>query len=403
MSLLNALDFHFGTEKVESSEVEYRLISWGEIFSPFLGDREHSTAARFVLREFPFKLFSVSNPYSETPQKLALTFRAPLQIKVKGNVTSMSYKQDEIAKEFAAFLAVVTRRRVFVVGQTRYDGLPIEKAAELYDRSYSHERQQLKEIDPEKILLLLETLHKMDRELAQRYILAIRLYYTAIQMMYSEPEFSYLFMIMSLEALSAEVYRDIRLVDETDSESDLEQYLNSSYPGWQECCDLSTQDSKEKTIKMLVTKAYINRRKFRKIVYEYLPESYWNEMTDDAKPDYLNTFIIAGKDGRGEMQTQPSDKSIHDFEKINRNNLKKTLDRVYDARSKLVHEGVRLPSSIVIGHFTKVPGEALDEMWELKQATEKSSQVLPIPPLITFERLTSYTLIGFLNRQQQGG
>ena len=80
------------------------------------------------------------------------------------------------------------------------------------------------------------------------------------------------------------------------------------------------------------------------------------------------------------MQTQPSDKSIHDFEKINRNNLKKTLDRVYDARSKLVHEGVRLPSSIVIGHFTKVPGEALDEMWELKQATEKSSQVFPKPP-----------------------
>jgi hypothetical protein len=400
MSLLNALDFHFDTENVENSEVEYRLLSWGEIFSPFLGDREHSTAARFILREFPFKLFSASNPYTEIPQKLVLTFRAPLQTSVKGKVTSMNYKQDEIAKEFTAFLSVVTRRRVFVVGQTRYDGLPIEQAAELYDRSYSHERQQLKEIEPEKISRLLENLQKMNRELAQRFVLAIRLYYTAIQMMYSEPEFSYLFLVMSLEALSAEVYRDIRLVDEVDNQSDLEQHLDSSYPGWRDCCDISTPENREKTINMLVTKAYLNRRKFRKIVYEYLPESYWNEELDDAKPDYLNILIGVSKDGGGEIQTQPSDKSIHDYEKINRSNLKKILDGIYDARSKLVHEGVRLPSSIVLGHFKKIPGEALDEMWGLKLATKKSNGVLPIPPLITFERLTSYTLVEFLNRQR---
>jgi hypothetical protein len=81
MGLLEILDFHkklqSGMKEENGSEVEYQLFSWGEIFPPFMGDREHSDAARFILKEYPFKLFSSSTPYEEIPQKLCLTFKSP--------------------------------------------------------------------------------------------------------------------------------------------------------------------------------------------------------------------------------------------------------------------------------------------------------------------------------------
>ncbi len=80
MGLLNVLD---STEhKQEGVEIEYRLYSWGEKIPPFLGNREHEIAARFILPEFPFKLFSSSTPYDDPlPQKLCLTFKAPYEVK----------------------------------------------------------------------------------------------------------------------------------------------------------------------------------------------------------------------------------------------------------------------------------------------------------------------------------
>jgi hypothetical protein len=71
MGLLATLDLYKQVTTDEAvgayPEVEYRLISWGEIYPPFLGDREHSLAARYILTDFPFKIFSVSTPYSRVP------------------------------------------------------------------------------------------------------------------------------------------------------------------------------------------------------------------------------------------------------------------------------------------------------------------------------------------------
>ena len=135
MGMLAALDHHYKNSSEKSVETEYCLISWGEIYPPFLGDREHSTVARFILDQFPFKLFSASTPHSELPQKLCLTFRAPLLAHESERIYRAGFYHDDIAKEFAAFLSIVTRRRVFAVRQTRLEGLPIEEAAYFYQRS----------------------------------------------------------------------------------------------------------------------------------------------------------------------------------------------------------------------------------------------------------------------------
>jgi hypothetical protein len=72
-----------------------------------MGDREHSTAARYILQSFPFKVFSISTLYSELPQKLCLTFQAPQIKRETENVISIGFEPEDAAKEFSAEVAPV--------------------------------------------------------------------------------------------------------------------------------------------------------------------------------------------------------------------------------------------------------------------------------------------------------
>lgn len=399
MGLLEVLDHHYGATTGESVEVEYRLLSWGEIYPPFLGDREHSTAARFILHDFPFKLFSTSIPYSELPQKICLTFHDPIRERKTGKVTSTGFYPQEGAKEFAAFMSLVTRRRIFAIGQTRADDLPVEEAVDVYERSHSQERQILKEIDPSEIYRFLMNLHHLDTRIAQSFVLATRLYHAAVEMMYAEPEFAYLFLVMSLEAIASAVYEDIKPSDEGEGRTELEHYLDSAYPGWRQHCKITDAQERGRVVDMLLTKAFFSRRKFRTFVSDNLPEKFWVESEDDAKPEYLYSVIGSGPNGRGREEIRRSDKTIQEWEKINRDELSIVLDRIYGARSKLVHEGIRFPGSIVTGHFRNVPWDAFTEvMGSRLDDPHNEQQFLDVPPLLTFERLVSYALVEFLSK-----
>ena len=250
--LLGALDLDKCSESKKAEEVEYQLYSWGEIYPPFLGERKHSTAAQHVLPDFPFKLFSSSLPEGPLPQKLCVTFRAPLETRQEGHLVGNF--PHEIAKEFTAFLSLITRRRIFVTKKTRSDGLPMEEEVELYQHSHFQEKQMDKVIEPKEIKQLLDKLQAMDEHIANGFILAIRLYHSATEMMYTEPEFSYLFLISSLEAISSTVFRDW--------EPNKRDFLDKRSLGWIELEKaLSSQEQKEKLQKLLLTNEMFTRRK----------------------------------------------------------------------------------------------------------------------------------------------
>jgi len=395
MGLLAALDLHKQVKSDEAAgaypEVEYRLISWGEIYSPFLGDREHSIAARYILSDFPFKLFSVSTPYSRVPQSLALTFRAPYEVKKESGTSRVSgIFADEIAKEFAAFISLITRRRVFVVRQTRYDGLPLEQDSELYQRAHYQEGQRLKEIKPDEIYRLLWNLQSMQRTTANAFVLAMRLYHSAVEMMYTEPEFSYLFLVTCLEAISSAAYKEYKPSNEGNPPTELEEFLDSRFPGLNKLIGPLPPRIRSQLVKVLLHGERFVFRKMLKFVTDNVPDVFFAETEDDAKPDYLTDIVKLGPDGLGKEEISHSDIRIHQWERIEKADLKRTLRNIYDARSRLVHEGVRLPESIVIGHFRSLPLEASAEMTKLP---------LPLPPLITFERLISHSMVEFLRKR----
>jgi hypothetical protein len=290
---------------------------------------------------------------------------------------------DEIAKEFAAFLSIVTRRRIFAVGQIRYDGLPLEQEAELYQRSHFQEKQRLKEIKPPEIYNLLENLQAMDRRIVQGLILAMRLYHSAIEMIYTEPEFSYLFLVTCLEAISSVVYHEYKLSDEGDHPTELAIH-------GMEQADRSLATRNQFTAKKMLVhnEGFIFQKLFR-FVAENVPKVFWTETEDDAKPDYLTAVIFPSSEGVGKEYISHSDITIQPWERIEEAHLKSCLRDIYKARSKLIHEGIQFPESIVVGHFRSVPVEAVEEMGHPL-----------IPPLITFERLVSYSIREFLHRQK---
>lgn len=399
MGLLDVLDYHNGHGTEGSNEVEYRLLSWGEIYPPFIGDRKHLTAARYILHDFPFKLFSISIPYSELPQKLCLTFKAPQIERKTANAIFVGFNPDDAAKEFSAFLSLVTRRRVFPVGQTRASGLPLEQAANIYARPHSQERQQLKEIDPPEIYHLLTNLQRMDRKLANSLILSMRLYHSAVEMMYSEPEFAYLFLVTSIESISSALYAGLLPNDEGEGKTELDTYLDSAYRGWRDFCDISTPEKRKLVIEMLLSNAYRVQCKFRRFIVENLPAKFWTEKEDDAKPHYVYSVIVGGPDGKGRKDFTESDKAIQQWERIDKKDLKQTLNCIYSARSKFVHEGARYPSSIVVGHFQQLPIQAVTEMLSTKADNpDGQERLLDVPPLLTFERIVSYTLVELLKK-----
>jgi len=390
--LLGALDFHQCSKSKKAEEVEYQLYSWGEIYRPFQGDREHSIAAQHILRCFPFKLFSSSLPEGPLPQKLCLTFRAPLETRHKGHLVGNFPR--EIAKEFTAFLSLITRRRIFVTKKTRSDGLPMEEEVELYQRSHFQEKQMDKMIKPKEIKQLLDKLQAIDEHIANGFILAIRLYHSATEMMYTEPEFSYLFLISSLEAISSTVFRDW--------EPNKRDFLDKRSPGWTELEKaLSSQEQKEKLQKLLLTNERFTRQKIVRFVEKYAPGRFYNETEDDAKPHYLTVMYERGPNGLGRGYIDNSFTSLQKWEKIERKDLESVLKKVYKARSKLIHNGIRLPESIVMG-LRGVKAQLMAELTE-RVIKYKGEFSLQIPTLLTFERLVSYSLVEFLRKYQNAG
>jgi hypothetical protein len=326
------------------------------------------------------------------PQKLVLTFRPPHEVKTdKERMHVSGIFPHEIAKEFAAFLSLVTRRRIFPGGQLRYGGLPIEQEGDIYQRSHFQERQRLKEINPEEIYGLMETLQVMDRHLAEGFILAMRLYHSAVEMMYTDPEFSYLFLIMCLETISSVVFQDYK----PDSE---EEFLDSRYSGWKILSNSLPPEKRPELKNLLLRNEYFTIQKLLRFVEENIPDSFWSDKEDDAKPKYLSIVVEAGPHGQGRPYISESNLKIQEWEKIEKESLRQVLRKIYEARSNLIHRGIRLPASIVIGHFSKIPVEAFDET--MTTSIDRSKRLLQIPPLITLERLVSYSMVEFLRKQQ---
>ena len=389
-SFLAALDYHYDEDfraSTDATEVEYLLHSWGEIFPPFLGNREHSDAARFILNEYPFKLFSSNVPYEgPVPYRLTATFLAPIETKIEDEVGSLSgVFPNEIAQGFAAFLSVYTRRRVFHHHSTRASDMPIIQEPASAPSAVKHQGQRMREIDPTELYRLLSQLQAMPRHLGRSFVLAMQLYHAAIEQLFSRSESAYLSLITALEAISSVAYDPFTHPQE-------DAFLQSKFPGWQDFATSAEQQASLREI--LLRNEHFAFAKLAQFVEDYLPEKFWEEENDDAKPEHLSAWVGTDDDGHPREHIERDQGKIQDYEKIDRSRLRGILRALYNARSGLSHRGEPLPASIVVGLSDRIPVEATHELIRAAQGGEDR-----IPPLLALERLVSYCLVEFLARR----
>jgi hypothetical protein len=249
----------------------------------------------------------------------------------------------------------------------------------------------------------------MARHIAAGYILGLRLYHSAVEMMFTEPEFSYLLLVTCLEAVSSAVFKDFQIDDK-------EQFLDSRFPGWDKICNVLPVEWKRKLIDLLLRNEPHTFGRLSKFITENVPGDFFSDEKDDAKPDY-HMGLVGSRDSLKEIAQQygidcvveadldektvgrkyvvRSPAIITEMERVNRDDLKQALRNIYDARSRLIHKGTRLPRSIAFGLFRGLPTEAVVEILERKE----SKSPMKIPPLLTFERLVSSSMVEFLRRQ----
>ncbi len=146
---------------------------------------------------------------------------------------------------------------------------------------------------------------------------------------------------------------------------------------------------------MLLTTAYFTRRKLSKFISENVPERFWIETKDDGKPDYLTSVF----ESSGQERISHSNNTISYLEKIKKENLTQVIQDIYKARSNLIHKGIRLPAIIEVGLFRILPIDAIGEIVQTQHEGQTKFH-LSIPPLITFERLVSCSMVEFLRKQQ---
>jgi len=180
----------------------------------------------------------------------------------------------------------------------------------------------------------------------------------------------------------------------------MDAYLDGRFPCWRKLKASLPSGKQADLPKLLLANERFVFVKLARFVQDYLPDAFWDETEDDAKPHYLTSMIVPGPDGRGQGVVRRSDCLLKEWERFDKKRLRKVLREAYAARSKLIHSGIRFPKTIAVGHFTRIPAEAFSTM--MQQAVTGST-LLDLPPLLTFERLVSYTLVNYLRNSQSVG
>jgi hypothetical protein len=66
-----------------------------------------------------------------------------------------------------------------------------------------------------------------------------------------------------------------------------------------------------------------------------------------------------------------------------------------------VHEGRKLPARIVLGHFESIPMDIVGELVSSMRGGATEEKGVKLPPLLTLERLVSYSLVNYLEKQDR--
>jgi hypothetical protein len=362
-------------------EVEYRLACSGEFYNRKVVtfDWRKSDMTR-VLLEHPFPLFVTSRPFDSYPQELCV--RIPLNFvrEEAGRGSRVFLPDDDVVEDLCAILSLLSRRLVSVVAKTREKNdasytarwykadipMPILDHAKVdaWPRRpgtilTSLKGQEFKSNDPPSVGVDPDALSKFLIELpsvpnAEQIVHAARLYKSALELINDRHDTAYLTLVSVVESLANLALNDF--------EPDEAEKVKSKSAMVKRARAFGLDEAQAKALALEACKGQTwLKRKFKKFCIDFC------DVEDLKRPDRV--FLVL-------KHLNPPD---DEFEKA--------LGRIYDARSKILHEGLPLPSGIGIG--TSLLINVLDLPVDPLRRPE-------IPPLPWFERIVSTAARTFL-------
>jgi hypothetical protein len=334
-----------GQSPNDDCEVEYRLLCSGTLHRELLGDWTKSDVARRVV-DAPFRLFVASQPIDSNPQELSLRFRIGPET-VGPTYNQLTHHPDEeVVEDLAGFLTVVFRRPVSVLGRTRTVYLNMEGLSgpgdfpnpifNLAGRHWTPRGStvnygpppnpiQITNNDPPPVAVSPGPIIKQLRGLAssnsQDVLRAIRLYTTALELIYERPQVSYLLLVSAIESLANEALRNwLPSDDDRAKHQHAVAKLAKKF-------ELSDEQGRDLALTASKTEHWV-KRKFVNFVLEKAGAHAWEE--DEVFPWVLRLW-------------QPDQSKLETYVK-----------KIYDFRSDVLHEGQVFPLAITMGTSPRI-------------------------------------------------
>ena len=313
--------------------------------------------------QFMIAEFDIKNPGE--PRELCLRLKNYYE---KGkNDTEMPI--GDIDSDFVACASLFLRTRFKILGLSRMDDRPMKLSL---TKRFVHEALIQ---DKRKLGDLSEWfshLFALDESDYNRFLISVRMYQFALEILEQDVNLAYLFLIFSIETLSGD-YETTITFDELEDYKEIETLLKKAI-----------EDVKivEKIKDEIAKRQPKIKKKFIGFIEEYLPDSFW----ENSHVKYA-------------------------FAKVKREELKNYLDLIYEYRSLMVHNGIALfdyqtltlGKSLDIGPgWPCVFGKMVDFIRkklienEKEFAGVKSITLKRIPSIIWFERLVNNVLKNYL-------
>jgi hypothetical protein len=334
-------------EKLEKKEVKTHTAEYEMII-------DLPTVGRCDYGPYSFMIWEHSEKKSGEQRKLILRIKEKAfseDDKPWESATKKGYYHGGgIPSELISLASLFLRKRFILGSMVRSNDMPM-----LYSVKEWIDKQL---IENSCNLADLETLFKLVEYLKpkyhQKFILAVKSYHTAIQVIEEKPDMAYLNLVSAIEVLcqKTEIKKQLYKVN-----SKLANLIKN----------IEDEEFKDEIENAVLQKERFIKQKFQKFILEHIEESFWN------------------------YEKRPQ------LGKIKHDDLPKLLNNIYDQRSKTLHNGEPFPYYI---YHSPTMGSELNPSLATTVGEKKWLRKDFIPYPHFFERLVRHVLINFLKKNQ---
>jgi hypothetical protein len=301
----------------------------------------------------PYTLSCDMNEQKDNEHTLYLKVNQTLRVISKEDLSSGDAcygDPHDAASEIVTLASLFLRRKFWLSDYLSTNDVPTPKIPKSHKNFNDNELvKQEKSLAP--LSEMFELINNLNIDCQKRFLTAAKFYRRALLTIEDEPDMAYLHLVTSIEVLSGKHRSKFKSIKDYNVE--LYKILES----------MEDKKLKEKIENVILEREYLTS-KFVEFITEHVENDFWGTKT-----------------GYGKIKSE---------------DLKKILNRIYDQRSKTLHNGEPFPVNIF---HPPLSNEDIDYCG-LRSGEKRwpPKNIIPYPHF--FERLVNYVLITYLKRNQ---